>query len=226
MQPYFLTIAVSYLLGSIPFGYLLVRMFLGKDIRESGSGNIGATNVARSSSGLGVATLALDALKGAGAVGFAMWLARAHANWFGAPPDQFQSTAEMAQRFVDSAYLLGAMAALFAIVGHIFPVWLRFHGGKGVATAVGSFVLLAPQAVLASLVVFLLIVLTARYVSLASILAAGTFPLFAWYFYRGVFPTGVVTATTIAALLVIGRHYQNIDRLMKGIEPRFQLRRG
>ena len=217
MLPYLLTTVVSYLLGSIPFGYILVRVFLRKDIRESGSGNIGATNVARSSSGLGAATLALDALKGVAAVAFAMWLGRPHPNWLATPQET---------EMVQPAYLLGATAALFAIVGHVFPVWLKFRGGKGVATAVGAFALLAPQAVLASLVVFLLVVLSARYVSLASIFAAGTFPLFAWYFYRGLFPAGVITAATLAALLVIGRHYENIDRLMKGAEPRFQLRRG
>jgi glycerol-3-phosphate acyltransferase PlsY len=200
MAPYFLTIAVSYLFGSIPFGYILVRTFLGEDIRRSGSGNIGATNVARSSTALGAATLLLDAMKGAGVVAFALWLQPSH--------------------------MLAAIAGLFAIIGHSFPVWLKFRGGKGVATAVGAFVVLAPRAVLASLIVFLLTVLIARYVSLGSILATGTFPLFAWYFYRGVFPAPVVVVTTLASLLVVGRHYENVGRLIQHTEPRFQLRRG
>jgi len=223
MYAYILTIAVSYLLGSIPFGYILVRLFLDRDIRESGSGNIGATNVARSSTVLGAATLALDALKGVTAVAFAMWVAR---SMLVATPEPMKMAGELANPMSDQKNVLAAMAALFAIVGHIFPIWLKFRGGKGVATAVGAFAMLTPQAVLASLVVFLLVVLTARYVSLGSILAAAMFPLFAWYFYRGVFPASVAVLMSLSALLVIGRHYRNIDRLLKRTEPRFQLRRG
>jgi len=200
MAPYVLTIVVSYLLGSIPFGLILVRTFLGKDIRKTGSGNIGATNVARSSTLLGIATLVLDAMKGAGAVSLAMWL--------------------------QPSPVFAAIAGLFAILGHIFPIWLKFRGGKGVATAVGAFTLLAPRAVLASLIVFLLTVLIARYVSLGSILATGTFPLFVWYFYRGILPASVALVTTLAALLVIARHHENIGRLLQHTEPRFGLRHG
>ncbi len=114
-----LTATVSYLLGSIPFGLILVRIFRGEDVRLSGSGNIGATNVARSSPALGVLTLVLDALKGLAAVA-------------------------LTRAFFPGRNTLAGMAALFAIVGHMFPIWLKFRGGKGVATALGSFALLAP----------------------------------------------------------------------------------
>src|SRR5262249_19426701 len=182
------------LLGSIPFGYLLVRMFLGKDVRETGSGNIGATNVARSSPGLGAATLLLDALKGAAAVMFAMWIARngnGHATMLVGAPEPLATASQLTEPVREQMYVLEAIAALFAIAGHMFPVWLKFRGGKGVATAVGSFALLAPQAVLGSLVVFLLVTLTSRYVSVGSMLAAATFPLFAWFLYRNEFPQQV-----------------------------------
>src|SRR5207302_5686651 len=119
---YILTAAFSYLSGSIPFGYLLVRLFRGEDIRRSGSGNIGATNVSRKSPALGMATLVLDALKGFVPVAMALSVGR---------------------RWVDPPYVLAATAAFFAILGHIFPVWLKFRGGKGVATGLGSWVGLA-----------------------------------------------------------------------------------
>ena len=148
------TAVISYLLGSIPFGYLLVRVFRGQDIRLSGSGNIGATNVARSYRGLGLLTLLLDAGKGLLAVSLAAAL--------------------VSRRELDSGariYTFMCLAALFAVLGHIFPVWLRFRGGKGVATAVGSFVLLAPEAVLTALIIFLFVVLSSRYISLGSVVA-------------------------------------------------------
>jgi glycerol-3-phosphate acyltransferase PlsY len=122
----FLLIAVvAYLLGSIPFGYLLVRVFRGEDVRHSGSGNIGATNVARSSPVLGLLTLSLDASKGGAAVLIAA---------------RFQTSGAL--------YSIESLAALFAILGHLFPVWLKFRGGKGVATALGSFVIIAPKSIL------------------------------------------------------------------------------
>src|SRR5215471_2983093 len=131
MIPFLLTAVISYLLGSIPFGYLLVRMLRGQDIRQSGSGNIGATNVARSSPPLGAITLLLDAAKGVASV----WLGLVIGNKMAAGEGQV-------------VQWLMCEAALFAIVGHIFPVWLRFRGGKGVATAVGGFAWVAPYAVL------------------------------------------------------------------------------
>ena len=208
MLPYIIIAVTSYLLGSIPFGYLLVRMFRGQDIRASGSGNIGATNVARSSPALGVITLLLDAGKGLLAVAHAMHMAHDHAN----------SAPQM--------YTFMCLAALFAVVGHIFPVWLKFRGGKGVATAVGGFLLLAPEAVLGSLIVFLLIVLSFRYISLGSVVASACFPALSWLFHRDRFSLATLIIMSLAALLVIVRHRQNLERLVAGSEPRFDLRHG
>jgi acyl phosphate:glycerol-3-phosphate acyltransferase len=193
-----ITAVLSYILGSIPFGYILVRIFRGQDIRRSGSGNIGATNVARSSPALGVVTLALDAVKGLAAV-------------------------VIARAIFPQQQKLAAVAALFAIVGHILPVWLKFRGGKGVATALGGFVMLTPKAVLAVLGIFIGVVLAFRYVSLGSIIAVALFPLLAWLIGYRDFPIGVSAS---AALLIIARHHENIRRLIAGTEPRFQLRRG
>ena len=134
MNPYLITAAVSYLLGSIPFGCLLVRIFTGKDVRASGSGNIGATNVARQSPALGVATLMLDAAKGLAAVLMAQILSSG-------PHQQ----------------LIMTTAAFFAVLGHLFPVWLKFRGGKGVATSLGASLLLTPKSILCMVVLFLII---------------------------------------------------------------------
>jgi glycerol-3-phosphate acyltransferase PlsY len=199
MTSFVLTAACSYLLGSIPFGYLLVRVFRGKDIRQTGSGNIGATNVSRTSKGLGALTLALDALKGL--------------------------TAVLITRlsFPGNKTLLGA-AALFAILGHMFPVWLRFRGGKGVATGLGSFVLITPKSILVMLAVFIVIFLAFRYVSLASILTVALFPLLA----RIVEPertSGVLGFIAVACALIIAKHHENIRRLLAHTESRFQWRR-
>ena len=166
-------VAVSYLLGSIPFGYLLVRLFRGQDVRHTGSGNIGATNVARTGSkGLAIATLLLDALKGYAAVAFAFWLEHAV---FSAPSFIGNAVAsEDLVAAVQTRFLLAALAAFCAILGHMFPVWLRFKGGKGVATAAGAFVALAPRAMLAALVLFAVVFAITRYVSLGSIAAAAS----------------------------------------------------
>lgn len=208
MLPYIIIAVTSYLLGSIPFGYLLVRFFRGQDIRASGSGNIGATNVARSSPKLGILTLLLDGGKGLLAVAHAMHMGQEHLD---------------SERQI---YLLMCLAALFAVVGHIFPVWLRFRGGKGVATAVGGFLLLAPDAVFAAFVIFVLVVVASRYISLGSVVAAAFFPLLSWLFHRDRFSPATLVLMSLAALLVIVRHHQNLGRLMAGTEPRFQLRRG
>lgn len=195
---------VSYLLGSIPFGYMLVRIFRGQDVRQTGSGNIGATNVARTGSkGLAIATLFLDAFKGYAAVAIASWLAaRAVSN-----PRQ--------------VYALGALAGFCAILGHMFPVWLRFKGGKGVATAFGAFLALAPTAVLLVLVGFIGIVAVTRYVSLGSILAAVIFPIAAYWLSPFSRTTTTMVFIAASSLLIILRHEDNIRRLLAGNENRF-----
>jgi glycerol-3-phosphate acyltransferase PlsY len=220
MRQILFSAAIGYLLGSIPFGYLLVRAFRGEDVRTTGSGNIGATNVARTSPILGIATLLLDALKGCAAVLAAILLSQqqvlgqAHSNlpWY---PDH---------PWTDILATSAAVAALFAILGHVFPVWLRFRGGKGVATAVGAFSLLAPSAILAAVALFLLIAFLSRYISVSSMIAAASFPILAWIFYRHEFPRSVIFVIFIASCVIIVRHHQNIRRLLAGTEPRFQLR--
>jgi glycerol-3-phosphate acyltransferase PlsY len=196
-----LTIAGSYLLGSIPFGYVLVKVFRGEDIRQSGSGNIGATNVSRTSPALGILTLVLDALKGLAAVAIT--------------------------RAVFPEYpLLTGVAALSAVIGHMFPVWLKFRGGKGVATGLGSFILLAPKAILAMIALFALIVVAFRYVSLASITAVALFPVLAWLLDGYHDRPRMLALMTVASVLIIVKHHENIRRLLAGTESRFQARRG
>jgi len=197
----FLTAAFSYLLGSIPFGFILVRIFRGQDVRETGSGNIGATNVARSSPTLGVLTLVLDAMKGLAAVA-------------------------ITRAFFPGRSLLAGLAALFAILGHIFPIWLEFRGGKGVATGLGSFVLIAPKSLLATAGVFIAVVLVFRRVSLGSILAVGLFPLLAWLLHDYGEAPQMLGLMAVASVVIIAKHHQNIRRLLAGTEPRFQGRRG
>ena len=194
---------LSYLLGSIPVGYLLVRIFKKEDIRAIGSGNIGATNVLRSGGkGLGAATFLLDAGKGALAVALGAWFASSLL-----PSWPVRS--------------VGALAALFAVLGHMFPVWLKFQGGKGVATGFGVFLVIAPLAALAAIGLFILIVLFTRYVSLASILGAASFPVFAWFFVHGEKPLFFVAVQVFVSLLVIIKHHANIGRLLAGTERRF-----
>jgi glycerol-3-phosphate acyltransferase PlsY len=195
--------AAAYLLGSIPSGYVLVRLFRHQDIRQSGSGNIGATNVLRSEGkGLAAATFLLDMLKGSSAVGLG-WLL----GTLLLPHDPVRN--------------LEALAALIAVLGHIFPVWLGFHGGKGVATGFGVFLVAAPWAALAAISVFAVILALTRYVSLASILGAASFPAFAWLFVRGDRPPFFIAVQIAVALLIIAKHHQNIRRLLTGAESRF-----
>ncbi len=195
----FITAALAYLLGSIPFGYILVRVFRGEDVRQSGSGNIGATNVARSSTALGVLTLIFDALKGVAAVMLARALFPGHTT-------------------------LPAVAAFCAILGHVFPVWLKFRGGKGVATGLGAFVLLAPSAVVAAVAVFLAVVAIFRRVSLGSIIAVAFVPLLAWLLDGERNQPAILLCMTAACILIIAKHHENIRRLLTGTENRFQLR--
>ena len=200
MTTWILTLAVAYLLGSIPFGYLLVRFFRKEDIRAVGSGNIGATNVARSGAkGLGVLTLLLDLGKGFLAVTIALHVSPG-------------------TRGVPSDLAMGAAVA--AVLGHIFPVWLGFRGGKGVATALGVFLALTPVAALAAAAVFLLVVVATRIVSLASIAAAAALPVFALLLTPGRSPV-YLGGVFLLALLVIGMHRANIQRLIAGTESRF-----
>ena len=200
-----LILAAAYLLGSIPFGYLLVRIFHSEDVRRSGSGNIGATNVSRKSPVLGALTLILDAAKGFCAVQLA-------ATFSGiASPDR-------------SLYRLMAASALLAITGHMFPLWLRFRGGKGVATALGAFLRFAPLAVGLAVIIFAVVVIISRRISLGSIVAAAFFPATVWSLKLSTDPV-VLALLGVASLLIIARHYKNILRLMSGEEPRFSLRR-
>lgn len=199
-----LILIAAYLLGSIPFGYLLVRVFRGEDVRKSGSGNIGATNVSRKSPALGAFTLLLDAAKG--------FLSVQLATYSGLGP-----TDNGLQRLM-------AGAVLFAIVGHMFPVWLRFRGGKGVATALGAFLRFVPLAVGIAVVIFVVVVLIFRRISLGSIITAALFPATVWTLNLSHDP-GVLALIGAASLLVIARHYKNILRLLSGEEPRFSFTR-
>src|SRR5580704_1447269 len=196
MNPWLISISLAYLLGSIPFGYLLVKIFRKQDVRTQGSGNIGATNVARSGAkGLGLATLVLDAAKGLAAV-------------------------ELAWHWRGGSYELACWAALAAVLGHIFPIWLGFKGGKGVATALGVFLGVAPRAAACVVLVFVGVFLLTRFVSLASIVASGTFPVFGFHFVHERTP-GVVCAFVLIPVLIIVKHHGNIGRLLRGTESRF-----
>ena len=200
-----LVLIAAYILGSIPFGYLVVRARTGGDVRETGSGGTGATNVSRRAGKLaGVLTLVLDALKGAAAVVLARWLLTEDfgVNWW------------------------VAAAVVLVIVGHCFPVWLGFRGGKGVATGVGAFLALSPVAVAIAGVAFLVVVAATRYVSLGSITAAALFPLCVWLLRsRAASPPDLapmLAAAVVGALLIIFMHRANIGRLMSGTENKFK----
>jgi acyl phosphate:glycerol-3-phosphate acyltransferase len=194
---------ISYLLGSVPAGYLLVRIFRKQDIRTVGSGNIGATNVMRSGNkGLGALTFVLDAAKGAAAVLLGAYV---FAPMLPGVP----------------ARNVEALAALCAVLGHMFPIWLGFRGGKGVATGFGVFLVAAPWAALAAIALFALVTALTRYVSLGSILGAACFPAFAWFTVRGEKPAFFIAVQIAVALLIVVKHHPNIRRLLTGTEHRF-----
>jgi glycerol-3-phosphate acyltransferase PlsY len=191
----------AYFCGSIPFGLLLGKLFGATDVRKTGSGNIGATNVARSV-GLpaGILTLLLDAAKGAAPV----WLARHY--------------------FPEHA-ALQILAGLAALAGHCFPVWLKFHGGKGVATAAGVFLVLCLPAAVAALLIFAIVAGFWRYISLASVSAAAAMPLLIYLLWAPHFapPISVTVGSLAAALLIVYKHDANLQRLVEGREPEFSL---
>jgi glycerol-3-phosphate acyltransferase PlsY len=193
----------AYLLGSIPFGLLFAKTFGAGDVRKSGSGNIGATNVARVAGPLpGILTLILDVAKGAAAV----WLA---------------------QRLTNSSAAWMMVAGLAALIGHCFPVWLRFRGGKGVATTAGVYLALSPIAILGSLIVFSLVLLFWRFVSLASISAAAATPLLIYFLWapHHAPPLAIILGTLAATAIIIYKHDANLQRLMRGEEPKVSFRK-
>ncbi len=193
-----LSIVIAYLLGSIPFGYLLTRFATGQDVRATGSGNIGATNVMRAAGReLGIATLVLDAAKGLVAVWLAGWLTQDNEGWM-------------------------ANAALAVMAGHAFPVFLHFKGGKTVATFIGAFGWLTPAPLLATVVVFVAVVAATRYISAGSMLAAATFPLGVWIILHP--SLTVILASLIAAAFIVYRHWANFERIRAGTEPMFRWR--
>lgn len=200
-------VIVAYLLGSIPFGYLMVRLRGGGDVREIGSGGTGATNVSRRAGKVaGLLTLILDAAKGALAVLVA-------------------GVALSGQRATINVRWVVAATAVAAIVGHIFPVWLKFRGGKGVATAAGALFMIAPFALLCAGIVFVIVAAITRYVSLASLAAAVLIPFFLWLQKWLIQPAADIrpplTAAVIGALLIIFAHRGNIRRLVSGTESKF-----
>jgi|SRR5215213_2102887 len=189
-----LVVFLAYLIGSIPFGYLIVKGIVGADVRQTGSGGTGATNVSRRAGKVaGVITLVLDALKGSAAV-------------------------FIVKTMTGNDWLI-AVAAIAVLVGHVFPVWLGFRGGKGVATGAGVFFILAPAALVCAAFVFIATVVLTRYVSLGSMVAVATVPLFVWT-QNG--PHPVLLTALLAALLIVFAHRGNIGRLAHGTESQFR----
>jgi glycerol-3-phosphate acyltransferase PlsY len=192
--------AIAYLLGAIPFGYLLVKFKTGADIRSAGSGNIGATNVLRTTGrAAGFATLLLDIAKGY----LAVWIA---------------------SRLTLHDPLWMAAAALAVMAGHAYPVFLKFKGGKAVASFLGAFLYITPVAIAATLVVFVAAVAWTRFISMGSIIAAATFPLAVWLLQKP--PLEVLVASALAGAFIIYKHSNNIQRLREGSEHVFRFGAG
>lgn len=200
-------VVLAYLLGSIPFSFLVAKTIAGKDVRRHGSGNVGATNVARTAGrGAGVVALLLDLAKGYGAVALARWLVL-RPEWPFAPGSLPWESREM----------WIALAGLIAVLAHMFPVWLKLHGGKGVATTAGVVLALDPRVFAASVLVFAIVLLIARFVSLASIVSAASIPLL-FRFVAHDAPFWRTVISIALALAVILKHHQNISRLVQGTE--------
>lgn len=199
-----LLLAGAYLLGSVPSGLILGKLFGAGDVRKAGSGNIGATNVARTAGNFaGAMTLLLDAAKGALPVWAAARITEDNATWM-------------------------MLAGIAAFAGHCFPVWLKFKGGKGVATAAGIFLMLSPLAFLGALLLFVLVAGFWRYVSLASISAAAAMPLLIYFLWapRHAPPLAITFGTLVLAIVIAFKHDGNIQRLVEGTEPRFSFGKG
>ena len=191
-----LAILAAYLIGGIPFGYIIVRLKTGRDVRSLGSGNIGATNVLRTTGrAVAVITLLLDIAKGFCAVWLMAWASGDSPVWMSA-------------------------AALAVMAGHAYPIFLKFKGGKAVASFIGAFLYLTPIALLAVLILFVVIVASTRYISLGSIVAAGTFPVGVWMILHP--PAAVVVAAFVAGAFVVIRHKANIERIRSGNEHLFR----
>jgi glycerol-3-phosphate acyltransferase PlsY len=190
-----LILLVDYFIGAIPFGYVIVKMRTGQDVRGFGSGNIGATNVLRTTGrAAGIITLLLDIVKGFVAVWLMSWATKGDPLWCSA-------------------------AALAVMAGHAFPVFLKFKGGKAVASFIGAFLYLTPVPLLSVVLVFVMVVAVSRYISLGSIVAAGTFPLGVWLIEHP--PAPVWIAALIAGAFIVYRHRANIDRIRNGNEHVF-----
>lgn len=201
-------ILASYLIGSIPFSYIVARLFAGADIRQQGSRNVGATNVLRTAGkSAGAVALLLDGAKGYAVIVLARWIVSQPGWPF---PDAPGSPLHSREMWI-------ALAGLIAVLAHMFPVWLRLHGGKGVATAAGAFLALDPLAIVGAAIVFAIVILATRYVSLASILSAASVPLFIRFLVNGA-PFWRIIVSIFIAIAVITKHHPNIARLTQGTE--------